>query len=425
MTNETPYSDSVSRRKYLAAVSASTVAALAGCDGDGGNGNGNGNGGNGNGGGTSTDTPTEGETTGNSNGGDASYHFGFSIKNMNNPWLQVFRRIGELYGDALGHDVTVSHAGGDAQTQIQNVRSMLNEGIDALLISPYSSDATVGVIEDAVDDGVPVYTANSSAPTEAVSMFTGFGSFDAGYRAGELMAQALNDEYDGSRIVDLVGDQADQSAVRRSNGFKEAISETDGVEVVREIFNEGWSQQEATQNLRSYLQTDSDIHGIYAVWGGGALAAVNVLDQEGMLATRDNTDEYIPIMNIDGFPGVLDGIRDGHIHTVLQQPMPFYAPISMEYMIHQLETGSPSIPEPGSEVAAADSASLPSEVAVENFETNGVQPLSEAYWAPGTVTDWELDGTAYYPWLKPKTVSITQDNVDAEYLWGNYAEDIL
>lgn len=416
MIEKTGRFDHVSRRKYLTAAGTSTVAALAGCVGGSGD-NGSGN--------TPTETPTSGEGTMSPGDGSGSYHFGFSIKNMNNPWLQVFRRIGKLYAESLGHKITVTQAGGDAASQIQNVRSMLNEGIDALLISPYSSDAAVGVIEDAVDQGVPVYTANSTAPTKAVSMFTGFGSFDAGYRAGQLMAKELKETYGGSRVVDLVGDQADQSAVRRSNGFKKAIKETGGVEVVREIFNKGWSQQKATQNLRSYLQRDSDIHGIYSVWGGGALAAVNVLDQQGMLTTVDDTDNYIPIMNIDGFPGVLDNIRQGYIHTTLQQPMPFYAPISMEYMIHHLKNGSANVPQSGNEVTAADSQSFPNQLAIKNFEHNGVKPLSEPYWAPAAVTNYEYEGSTFYPWLKPKTVSITEDNVDAGYLWGNYAEDIL
>ncbi|WP_167768421.1 sugar ABC transporter substrate-binding protein [Haloarcula amylovorans] len=415
----------ISRRKYITAVGVGATVGLAGCGGDGGDGGGDGGGGTATGDGGGATTGGETATTGSDGGSGQSYKFGFSIKNMNNPWLQVFRKIGEVYAQELGHEIQVTQAGGQAQRQIQNVRSMLNSGIDGLLISPYSSDAAVGVIERAAEQDIPVYTANSSAPTDAIELFTGFGSFNAGYRAGELMIEALNDTYSGSRVVDLVGDQSDQSAVRRSEGFRQAISEADGIEIVQVIYNKGWSQQRATQNLSAFLESDSDIDGIYSVWGGGALAAVNVLDQMGMLATMDDTENYIPIMNIDGFPGVLDNIREGYIHTTLQQPMPFYAPISMEYMIHQLNSGEAAIPQPDSEVTAADSANLPNEVAVQNIEYNGVQPLSNSYWSPGTVTQWSSGDTDYYPWLQPKTVAITQENVDAEYLWGNYASDLL
>jgi ribose transport system substrate-binding protein len=435
MPDESRSSNGVSRRKYLSALGISATVGLAGCagsggdGGDGGGGDGGSSGGSGGDGGSDSDTGSgdggSGGTTTNMSE-NQSYQFGFSIKNMNNPWLQVFRRIGKVYAEELGHEMQVTQAGGDAQTQIQNVRSMLNSGIDALLISPYSSDAAVGVIEQAVSQDVPVYSANSTAPTDSISMFTGFGSFNAGYRAGQLMADALKDTYGGSRVVDLVGDQADQSAVRRSNGFKQAIEETDGVEVVREIFNKGWSQQEATRNLNAFLEGDQGIDGIYAVWGGGALAARNVLDQRGMLTDKGDTENYIPIMNIDGFPGVLDAIRNGYVHTTLQQPMPFYAPISLEYMIHHLDTGSAAIPSPDSEVAAGSSASLPGTVSIQNIERNGVQPLSEPYWAPGTVTGWSTDSSdTLFPWLQPKTLAITDENVDEGYLWGNYAEDLL
>lgn len=417
MTDKRTKNDSVSRRRYLGAIGAGTLVGVAGCSGGGGGGS-SGGGDNSSGGGST------GTTSGGSSGGN-SYHIGFSIKNMNNPWLQVFRRIGKLYAESLGHKITVTQAGGKAQRQIQNIRSMMNTGIDGLMISPYSSNSTVGVIESAANQGIPVYTANSTAPTDAVEMFVGFGSAEAGHRLGKTMAEALKNTYGGSRIVNLVGDQADQSAVRRSEGFKRAIEETDGVEIARTIYNKNWGRQAATQNLTSYLQTDSDIDAIYSVWGGGALAAVEVLRSMDMLYTVDNTEQYIPIMNIDGFPGVIDQIKAGHIHTTLQQPMPFYAPIVMEYMFHQLDTGEAKLPEPGSEVKSADSANLPTELAINNFEASGAKPLQEPYWAPGAVSEYSSDGTSYYPWLRPKTVAITKENASAPYLWGNYASEIL
>ena len=416
MTDKSTKSERVSRRRYLGAIGAGTLVGVAGCSGGGGGG---GSGGGDNSGGGSTGT-----TSGGSSGGD-SYHIGFSIKNMNNPWLQVFRRIGELYGKALGHKVTVTHAGGSGQRQIQNIRSMMNSGIDALIVSPYSSDATVGVIEQAASQDIPVYTANSTAPTDAVEMFVGFGSYEAGYRVGNLMADAIKETYGGSKLVDLVGDQADQSAVRRSQGFRDAIKETKGVTVAKVIYNKQWSRQNAIQNLTSYLRTDPDVHGIYSVWGGGALAAVDVLKDMDMLYTVDNTEQYIPIMNIDGFPGVLDQIEAGHIHTTLQQPMPFYAPIAMEYILEQLKTGDATLPKAGSKVESAVKQSLPKQVKTKNFKYNGVKPLQEPYWSPAEVADYSSDGTTYYPWLKPKTVAIRKENVNAKYLWGNYASQIL
>lgn len=368
-------------------------------------------------------------------GGQQSYKIGFSIKNMNNPWLQVFRRTGELYAQELGHEVMATQAGGSASRQIQNVNSMLNSGIDALLISPYSSNAAVGVVEKASQQGVPVYAANSSAPTEAINLFTGFGSFDAGYRAGQIIIDAVK-QRGGSRLLNLVGDQADQSAVRRSQGFLQAVEETDGIEVVQTIYNKGWSQQRATTQMSAFLQKTKDIDGVYSVWGGGALAAVNVFRKEGMLQTVDS-DEYIPIVNIDGFPNVLDNIREGYILATLQQPMPFYAPISMEYMFNHLESGEYQGPTAESKVMAAGSETAATtttggsgtastqSLEIQDMEVNGVRPFAEPYWSPATVTDWELEGTVYHPWLKPKTVKITRDNVDAGYLWGNYAENIL
>jgi D-xylose transport system substrate-binding protein len=394
--NDPPWQ--ISRRKYLSTIGAATGIGLAGCL-QGGNTS------NGGSGGTK------------SGGGQKTYKFGFSIKNMNNPWLQVFRKTGVIYAQGLGHEITATQAGGSATKQIQNVTTMLQSGIDALLISPYSSKAAVGVIDKAARQDVPVYTTNSTAPTESVTLFTGFGSFNAGYRAGQIMIDAL-DQYGGSRLIDLVGDPADQSSIKRSKGFKKAIEEASGVKVVETIFCEGWSQQVATKKLSAYVQKTENFDGIYSVWGGGALAAVNVLNRYGLLYKRTNKNKYVPIINIDGFPSVLDNIRKGNIYAALQQPMPFYAPISFEYMIKHLSTGKPHIPKSGDTVKK-------DELEVKNIKYNGVTPFSTPYWAPGKVIPWKSNGKSYYPWLQPQTLKITQENVDKEYLWGNYASKIL
>lgn len=379
------------RRKYLTTVGAVISGGLAGCMGGGENGSGD-------------------------NGGDESYSIGFSIKNMNNPWLEVFSKTGEIYAEAKGHEIQTTHAGGNAGTQIQNVNSMIQRGIDALLISPYSSNAAIQAVEDATDADIPVYTANSTAPTEAVNLFTGFGAYQAGQRAAETMLEAVK-ERGGSRVLNLVGDQADQSAVRRSQGFLDTVEADGEVEVAQTIYNEEWSQDRATTNMNAFMEAGGDIDGVYSVWGGGALAAVQVLESHGMLSTVGE-DDYIPIINIDGFPGVLNQIRNGYIMSTLQQPMPFYFPISFEYMLRHLESGEADVPEAGSELTADD-------IEIEDVEYEGVRPFSEPYWEPAQVTDWEADETVYHPWLQPRTVEITEENVDAEYLWGNYASEIL
>lgn len=353
--------------------------------------------------------------------------FGFALNETANAWKQVFQRTGELYAEeALGVEVVSTAADLDASRQIDQVRNMLNQGIDALLLNPASSDALVGVAEQAVGRDVPVYTADVTSPTDSINLFTGFGSVRGGRRAGETLIEAVR-ERGGTRLYEMVGDPAVETITLRSEGFQQAVEETDDMEIVGRGPG-SFSREDAVTQMNAFLERDSDIDGVFSTWGGGALAAVNVLDRNDMLRTRDE-EGHIPIVPIDGFPNVLENIREGFIDAALQQPMPFYAPISMEYMMRHVETGEYRGPAAGDEVAAAggdDAEEAAVTLEIADLEVEGIRPFTEPYWSPATVEAQESsDGTELYPWMQPRAVTITPDNVDAEYLWGNFAETLL
>jgi ribose transport system substrate-binding protein len=360
---------------------------------------------------------------------------GFALNETDNAWKQVFQRTGQIYAEeALGVEIISTGASLDATRQIDQVRNMLNQGIDALLLNPASSEALIGVTEQATSQDVPVYTADVTSPTNAVNLFTGFGSVRGGRRAGETLIEAVR-ERGGSRLYEMVGDPAVQTITQRSTGFQQVVEETDDMEIVGRGPG-SFSREEAVTQMEAFLQRDAEIDGVFSTWGGGALAAVTVLRRNDMLRTREE-DGHIPIVPIDGFPDVLENIREGFVDAALQQPMPFYAPISMEYMMMHLETGEYQGPASGDTVVAAgaettatttkgegESGAVQS-LEIQDLEVNGVRPFTEPYWSPATVVSRESDGTELFPWLQPRALTITPDNVDAEYLWGNFAEEIL
>lgn len=401
-----------SRRKYVAAIGATISAGLAGCS----------SGGSGesttesdDGGGEQTteqEMTTAGSTT---TSGSEQLTFGLALNDNSGIFKRVMGATTEIYAnEAHDIDVITTGAGFDSAQQIDQVRNMLNQGIDGLLLNPASSDALVGVAEEAADQGVPVYTIDVTSPTDAVNMFVGFGSVRGGRRSGERLISAMQ-ERGATKIYEIMGDPAVETISLRSEGFRQAVDEADGIEVVGSGPG-GFSREETVTALNSFIQTE-EIHGIFSTWGGGGLAAVTALEQNDMLNTRDE-DGHVPIVPIDGFPDVLQNIRDGFITSALQQPMPYYGPIAIEYLLQHLEEGGYQGPSPGDTVESGD-------LDIQNVESGGATPFAEDYWAPAEVESWESEGTEYFPWMTPRSPMITPDIADAGYLWGNYADDIL
>jgi ribose transport system substrate-binding protein len=61
----------------------------------------------------------------------------------------------------------------DGQVQAQRVAQLVNEGVDAILISCSDAAKVTGAINDAVDRGVPVMTFDSDAPDSKRFAFYG------------------------------------------------------------------------------------------------------------------------------------------------------------------------------------------------------------------------------------------------------------
>lgn len=354
-------------------------------------------------------------TTSSSGGGSGSYTIGFALNDTQGIFKRVMRETTRIYAtNAYDIELITTGASFDSAQQIDQVQNMLNQGIDGLILNPADSNALVGVAENAAEQGVPVYSVDVTSPTDVINMFVGFGSVRGGRRSGELLVEAVQ-ERGGSRLYEIMGDPAVQTIAQRSEGFRQAVNEADGVEVVGSGPG-AFSREETVTTINAFLQRD-DIDGIFSTWGGGGLAAVTALERNDMLYTREE-EGHVPIVPIDGFPDVLQNIRDGFITSALQQPMPYYGPIAIEYMMRHFEEGGYQGPSPGDTVQTGD-------LSIENVESSGVQPFAEPYWAPAQVDVWTSEGTEYFPWMTPKAPLVTPDIADAGYLWGNYADSIL
>lgn len=404
-----------SRRTWLKGIAIGAATGLAGCSGSGGDGSG-GNGEPSGDGGGGTDGGT---TTRSSGSGGGTQTLGISVKALFDPFMQTLMRTAQWYAEDNGFEVMTANAESDAAQQNQQVRNMLNSGIDALLISPHSSDAAVAAVEQATEQDVPVFTFNSTANSSDVKLFTSFGNEAAAYQAGQEIGSMLQESGGGS-VFEVQGDPADQAGVLRSRGFHRAIKEFDNVEIVSSAQTD-WTRQQSTEVTRSYLQKNKDIDAIYGAGGPQILGPLQALEQEGMKA-KTGEEGHVILGGIDGFPEVLTQIQNGYVDLAIDQPNQLYGALSIEYMMKYLESGDESVlPEADSKVTSDD-------VTFNGNQHAGVNPWEQppsSYWAPADVLTYSFEGNDLHPQIKTQALTVTQENVGNGYLWGKLAERIL
>jgi hypothetical protein len=145
------------------------------------------------------------------------------------------------------------------------------------------------------------------------------------------------------------------------------------------------------------------------------------LDRQGMLVERGN-DGYIPTGVIDAVPVAIENINNGYTEVAVDQPMPFYAPITINYLTQYLDADKDAgvLPESGVEVGAGD-------VDIEPESTEGGPDGHELiwqndYWAPASIESFSNDGTDYHKFFKMQPLAVTQENSDADYLWAKHVD---
>jgi len=398
----------VSRRNLLKVIGASSTVTLAGC---GGNGGSDGDGGDG---GSDGDGGGDGGSDG-GDGGDGSYHIGFAIMGLGgDPWMGAFRSGAEWYAEDTGLELTVTDGEFDITKQINDVKSLLQQDVDAILTSPVQSDAAVTMVEDAAEENVPVFTANSTAATSEVPMFTAFGNAAAASAAADTLADLLEERFgtpEGT-VVEVLLPQDSETFVQRHEGFEEGISEYSDIEVISQLEYDQ-SQEDAANKITTQLQQNEDFDALYCPDLLSGLAAMTAFENEGVKEPVGN-EGHITTVGLDAGPTTLGEIEDGFFDAAIDQPNLFYAPITMKYMVDYLDAGKDDsvIPEPGQEITTDDLT-----ISTGN-EHAGIDPWAEPLWAPAQTEELEFDdGTQTF--FKTNHVVVTEENADVPYIWGN------
>ena len=352
---------------------------------------------------------------GGDDGGDGSRTIGFETMGLGgDPWMGAFTNAAEWYAEDNDINIDVSSGQFDSAKQIQDLRQMIRQDVDGIVISPFEPGALAGVIEEAVDEGIPVFTANSTASTDAVSMFTAFGNANAASSAAELMISRLEDRYGEARgeVLEIVAPQRNPTFVDRHEGFENRIQEEDNVEIIEQIQVEESDQASITNKLSTRLQQGTDFDGLYCPDLNSELGTLAAMENTGTRVERGE-DGHIIMTGIDAGPNVLSAIQDGYMDGSVDQPNLFYGPISIKYLVDYLEAddGASALPEIGTEMTVDD-------LDIQGGTHRGVDPWEEPIWAPATVTEYEA-GDATQRYFQTQGVTVTQENADIPYIWGN------
>ena len=252
------------------------------------------------------------------NGGEEAGPFTIGVSNgfTGSEWrTQMIDGIEEVFAEyeeaGLVDDLIIENDDVDEAGQIEQVRNLVNAGVDAIIVNPNSPDALNAAFDEAADEGVLIYAVDQAVTSESVTNVVIDQSEWAAISA-RWLAEELGE---GASIVGVNGIAGHPANEARWDGATEVFEDA-GIEVVAQA-NADWSQAEGQTVMQELLSQHGDtIDGVWAQDGTaeGALRALmdeNRLDlvttgeaRAGYFRLWDDNRDELDTIGVVNPPGV-------------------------------------------------------------------------------------------------------------------------
>jgi ribose transport system substrate-binding protein len=190
---------------------------------------------------------------------------GFSQATTIEPWRAQFNK--DIIAEATKHpDVELIITDGQDKTekQVADVENLIRQGVDALLISPKESAGLTGVVEQAIDAGIPVFVLDRNVDTNRYTQFVGGDNKLIGRAAGKYAVQLLGGEGKAKGdVVEIWGGLGTQPAHDRHNGFHEFTDKEGGIKYLLNQQSGDWKQDQAYNIMATALRNNEKIDLVY------------------------------------------------------------------------------------------------------------------------------------------------------------------
>jgi ribose transport system substrate-binding protein len=219
-------------------------------------------------------------------GGGKKWVVGVSNTLVGNGWREEM--ICSVKAEALASGkvskVIVANRNGGPTEQIADLRSLISQGVNAIIVNPSDRDKLNPVIKQAKAKGIAVVAVD-----QAVSAPEAYVATNDQVAYGRLGAEWLFKTLGGKgNVVEMRGIAGVPADDDRHKGFTEALGNYPGIKVVKEVFT-GWDYSKGGQQALDLLNSSTKIDGI---WTSG-------IDYTVVKAFQTLNKPYVPIVGAD------------------------------------------------------------------------------------------------------------------------------
>mgnify|MGYP001301386595 FL=1 len=246
-----------------------------------------------------------------SSGKQKKHVIGLSQCMLDDAWRQAM--INDMRIEASNYDdveIIIKDAQNNNETQIQQIRDLIRQKVDVLIISPYQSEPITAVAEEAYRAGIPTIITDRKVNTDQYTSFVGANNYEIGLAAGNYAANYLPPN---AIILEIWGLTQTSPAQERHKGFVDALREREDLSF-RKIEGQ-WLVDTARMELPK-VEHPEQIDFVYAHNDMMAIAA-----REYFMAWDSIRGRELRIIGVDAVAGAgLEAVEDGRINASFLYP---------------------------------------------------------------------------------------------------------
>ena len=214
----------------------------------------------------------------------------------------------KAYAEENNINLLVLDGQGNGENQVSQVETVIQQGVDAIIVQPYDAAALQVGVEEAIEAGIPVLVTKTTIEDNSICPFVGQDDVIAGQMEMEWIAEQLDGK---GNIVIIEGPTGITAAIMRNDGIEQTLEKYPDITVLH-TQPADWNRDEGMNLMETWLQEGEQIDAVVAHNDEMALGAYDAIVDAGKASE-------ILVIGIDAIDAARASVAAGELDaTVLQ-----------------------------------------------------------------------------------------------------------
>ena len=258
-----------------------------------------------------------------------TYKVGFAQTESNNPWRLAQTKSMEDEAAKRGWQLVYTDAAGSAAKQVADVRSMIAQGVDVILLSPREEKPLIPAVMEAKKAGIPMILIDRSVDATMATGGVDYAAFIGSdfVKEGNQAAGVLTEFMKGNaKIIQLEGSTGSSPANDRASGFASFIKDHPGMEIIASQSGD-FARDKGRQVFETLYQAHPEATALYSHNDEMTMGAIAAMEAAGKVPGKD-----LIIATIDGTKDAIEAILAGKV-LVCVECNPKFGPAAFDAIV--------------------------------------------------------------------------------------------